>query len=110
MVPEPFTTGGNPLYLEFCAVTGDSRYPRHFTPIVAPEPSVKWVARAGHSMVGRTGTHMVLQALMWDSCDEIEGLKPSQSRLGIPRWCPPFSPLLASIKHQFHVPTCGVNV
>jgi hypothetical protein len=30
------------------------------TPTVAPEPSVERVAGAGHSMVGRIGTHMLL--------------------------------------------------
>jgi hypothetical protein len=38
-------------------------FPNHLPLTVAPEPSAEWVAGAGHSMVGRTGTHMVLWAL-----------------------------------------------
>jgi hypothetical protein len=34
--------------------------PGVMTLIVAPEPSVERVAGAGHSMVGRIGSHMVL--------------------------------------------------
>jgi hypothetical protein len=67
MVPQPFAAGGNRSYPEFWAVTGGLRYPGYITLIVAPEPSVERVTRAGHSMVDRTGTHMVLSALPWDS-------------------------------------------
>jgi hypothetical protein len=34
--------------------------PGVMTLIVAPEPSVEQLARAGHSTVGRIGTHVVL--------------------------------------------------
>jgi hypothetical protein len=67
MAPQPFATGGNRSYLEFCAVTGDPYYLEYFAPTVALEPSVERVARAGHSMMGTTGSHMVLRALPRDS-------------------------------------------
>jgi hypothetical protein len=38
-----------------------------FTPIKAPEPSVERVAGVGQLTVGRTSSHMVLQAVPWDS-------------------------------------------
>jgi hypothetical protein len=66
MVSQPFATRGNRSYLEFWVVTGNPWYPGYFTPIVAPEPSLEWVVGAGHSMVGRTGSHKVLWALLWD--------------------------------------------
>jgi hypothetical protein len=34
--------------------------PGVMTLIVAPEPSIEQLARAGHSTVGRIGTHVVL--------------------------------------------------
>jgi hypothetical protein len=67
MVPQPFAAGGNQSYLEFWAITGDLQYPGNLTPTLAPEPSIKWVAGAGHSMVGRIGTHMLPWALPRDS-------------------------------------------
>jgi hypothetical protein len=67
MVPQPFVNGGNQLHLEFWAVTGDLRYLGYFTLPVAPEPSIEWVARIGHSTVGRTCSCMVLWALSHDS-------------------------------------------
>jgi hypothetical protein len=67
MVLQPFTAGGNRSYLEFWAVTGGLRYLVYITPTVAPEPSIEQVVRADHSMVGGTGTHMVLWALPRDS-------------------------------------------
>jgi hypothetical protein len=54
-------------------VTGGPRYPRHITPTVALEPSVEWVAGAGHSTMGGTGTHMVLWALMRDLAAKLRG-------------------------------------
>jgi hypothetical protein len=41
--------------------------PKVSTLTVAIEPSVERVARADHSKVGGTGSHMVLWALQWDS-------------------------------------------
>jgi hypothetical protein len=65
--PSHLPLEGNQAYPEFLVVTGDPRYPGYLTPTVAPEPSIEWVVRAGHSTVGRIGTHMLLQALPWDS-------------------------------------------
>jgi hypothetical protein len=42
-------------------IIGGPRYLRYRTPTVAPEPSVKRVARAVHSMGGRIGTHISLR-------------------------------------------------
>jgi hypothetical protein len=67
MDPQPFEARGNRSYLKFWAVTSDPRYPRYLTLIVALEPFVEQVVGAGHSTVGRTGTHMLLQALSCDS-------------------------------------------
>jgi hypothetical protein len=67
VVPQPFAAVGNWLYLDFWAVTNDPRYPGHKTTTVAPEPSVEQVARAGHSMGGRIGTHMMLRLPPRDS-------------------------------------------
>jgi hypothetical protein len=64
MVPQPFVAGGNWPYLDFWAITGD---PWYKTPTVALEPSVEWVARAGHSLGGRIGTYMMLQVSSRDS-------------------------------------------
>jgi hypothetical protein len=44
-----------------------------FTPTVAPEPSIEWVAGASHSTVGRTGSHMVLWALPRGSTVRLRG-------------------------------------
>jgi hypothetical protein len=73
MVPQPFATGGNRPYLEFWAVTSGLWYLGYLTPTVAPEYSVERVAGAGHSTVGRTGTHMLLWALPWDSAVRLWG-------------------------------------
>jgi hypothetical protein len=70
MVPQSFATGGNWSYPKFLAITSD---PRYFAPTVALEPSVERVAGAGHSMVGRTGSHIVLWALPWDSIVRLQG-------------------------------------
>jgi hypothetical protein len=43
------------------------------TPIVAPEPSVEWVAGANNLMVGGTGSHIILWALLWDSIARLLG-------------------------------------
>jgi hypothetical protein len=67
MVPQPFATSGNWLYMEFWAVTGNPWYMVYKTLTVAPKPSVERVARAGHSMGGRIGTHMTLWVPPWDS-------------------------------------------
>jgi hypothetical protein len=40
---------------------------------VAPDPSVERVARVDHSMVGGTGSHMVLWAPPWDSTARLSG-------------------------------------
>jgi hypothetical protein len=32
MIPQPFAAGGNRLYAEFWAITGDPQYPGYFTP------------------------------------------------------------------------------
>jgi hypothetical protein len=73
MAPQPFATGGNRSYLELWAVTGVPWYPGYNTPIVAHELSVELVVRAGHLMVGRIGTHMILWALPWDSAMRLWG-------------------------------------
>jgi hypothetical protein len=60
MVPQPYAAGGNRSNL---GVLGHNRrlmVPKVNYPTVAPEPSVERVAGAGHSMVGGTGSHMVL--------------------------------------------------
>jgi hypothetical protein len=67
MVPQPLATGGNQPYLDLWVITGDPWYLRYKAPTVALEPSIKWVARAIHSMGGRIGTHMILWVLSWDS-------------------------------------------
>jgi hypothetical protein len=67
MVLQPFAAIGNRLHPKFWVVTGDPRYPGYLTPTVAYELSVEWVARAGHSIVGRTCTHMLPWALSQDS-------------------------------------------
>jgi hypothetical protein len=67
MALQPFAAGGNRSYPKFWDVTGDPRYSVYYTSIVALEPSVEWVARAGHSTVGRIGTHMLLRVPPWDS-------------------------------------------
>jgi hypothetical protein len=59
MVLQPFAAGGNQSYPEFWVVTGTPRYPGYITLTVAPEPLIERVAGAGHSTVGKTGTHMV---------------------------------------------------
>jgi hypothetical protein len=41
-------------------------YPRHKTPIVAPEPFVERVARVVRSPKGEKGTHMLLRVLSND--------------------------------------------
>jgi hypothetical protein len=64
MVPQSFTAGGNRLYPEFYVITSDPWYPGYFTMTVAHEPSVERVVGAGHSMVGRIGSHMILWALL----------------------------------------------
>jgi hypothetical protein len=46
------------------AVTGDPQYPGYNTPVVAPKPSVEWVDKASHLMVGRTGSQIVLWVLL----------------------------------------------
>jgi hypothetical protein len=61
MVRQPFATGGKQSYPGFWAVTDD---PWYFTPTVAPELSIEQVVGAGHSTVGRTGSHMVPWALL----------------------------------------------
>jgi hypothetical protein len=43
------------------------RYAGYKTPIVAPEPSIEWVAGAIHLMEGRIGTHMILRVPPRDS-------------------------------------------
>jgi hypothetical protein len=48
-------------------------YLGYFTPTLAPKPSVEWVVRADHSMVGRTGSHMVLWALSRDLMVRLQG-------------------------------------
>jgi hypothetical protein len=73
MVSQSFTAGGNRLYLEFWTITGCPRYLGYITQIVAPEPSVELVAGADHSMVGITGTHMVLWTLPRDSTMRLWG-------------------------------------
>jgi hypothetical protein len=60
MVPQPFTTGGKQSYPKFWAVTDDLVYSGYQTMTVAHEPSIEWVAGAGHSTGGRMGTHMLL--------------------------------------------------
>jgi hypothetical protein len=60
MVLQLFVAGGNRSYPKFWAVTGGPWYLGYITPTVAPEPFVERVAGAGHSTVGRIGTHMVL--------------------------------------------------
>jgi hypothetical protein len=60
MVPQPFVAGGNTSYLDYWAVTNDPWYLGYMTLTVAPEPSFKWVARAGHLRDGRVGTHTIL--------------------------------------------------
>jgi hypothetical protein len=67
MVPQPFAAGGNRLYLDFWAITSDPRYLGYKTLTVAPEPSVKWVAGAIHSMGDRIGTYMILWIQSRDS-------------------------------------------
>jgi hypothetical protein len=67
MVPQLFAAGANRSYLVFWAITGAPQYQGYITPIVDPKPSIEWVAGVGHSMVGATGTHMVLWPLPWDS-------------------------------------------
>jgi hypothetical protein len=62
-----------PVLSKILGHTDDLRYPSYFAPTIAPEPSVEWVARAGHSTVGRIGSHMVLWALMWDSAARLWG-------------------------------------
>jgi hypothetical protein len=57
MVSQPFAVRGNLSYPEFWAVTG---VPRYFTSTVALEPSIERVVGAGHSAVGRAGSHMLL--------------------------------------------------
>jgi hypothetical protein len=66
MIPQPFTARGNPPYPEFWTITGGPQYSGYYTPIVTPEPSVEWVARVGHSMIGKIGTHMLLWVPSWD--------------------------------------------
>jgi hypothetical protein len=61
IVPQLFTIGENLSYQKFWAITGGPQYPGYLTLIVAPEPSVERVAGAGHSTVGRIGTHMLLR-------------------------------------------------
>jgi hypothetical protein len=56
MVSQPFAAGGNRSYPEFGAITGNPWYMGYFTLTIALEPSVKRVAGAGHSIVGRIGT------------------------------------------------------
>jgi hypothetical protein len=73
MVPQPFAAGGNQLYPEFWAVTYCLLFPGYITLTIALEPSVERVVRVDHSMVGRTGTHMVLWALPWDSVARLQG-------------------------------------
>jgi hypothetical protein len=63
MVPQPFAIRGNRSYPEFWAVTTEPRYLGYIILIVALEPSIERVARADHSTVDRTGSHMVLWAL-----------------------------------------------
>jgi hypothetical protein len=63
MASEPFAARGNRLYLDIWVVTSGTGYLGYITPTVAPEPSVERVASVDHSMVGETGTHMVLWAL-----------------------------------------------
>jgi hypothetical protein len=41
-------------------ITGGLRYSGYYTLIVALEPSVEWVAGAGHSTVAKIGTPMLL--------------------------------------------------
>jgi hypothetical protein len=67
MVPQPSTAAWNRSYPDFWVVTSNPQYPGYKTSIVAPEPSVKWVARAVHSIGGRIGTHMLLCVPSWDS-------------------------------------------
>jgi hypothetical protein len=67
MVPESFAVGGNRSYPQFSAVIGSPRNLGYITPTVVPEPSIERVAGAGHSTVGRRGTHMVLYTLPRDS-------------------------------------------
>jgi hypothetical protein len=73
MVPQLFAARGNRSYLEFWAVTGSLRSPGYLAPTVAPEPSVELVAGAGHSMVGRIGTHMLLWVPTRDSLVRLWG-------------------------------------
>jgi hypothetical protein len=63
MIPMPFVAGGNQSYLEFWTITGDLWYIGYLTLTVGPKPSNEQVAGAGHSPVGKIGTHMLLQAL-----------------------------------------------
>jgi hypothetical protein len=67
IVPQPFAASGNRSYLDFWAITDDSWYPGYKTPIIALEPCVEQVVRAGHLMGGRIGTHMMLWVPPQDS-------------------------------------------
>jgi hypothetical protein len=67
MVRQSLAVRGNRSYPEFWAVTSDQWNPGYQTSIVALEPSVERVAGAGHSTVGRIGTHMLLWAPSQDS-------------------------------------------
>jgi hypothetical protein len=55
-----FAARGNWSYPDYSAVTGNPSYPWYKTLIVAPKPSIEWVAGASHLRDGRIGTHMIL--------------------------------------------------
>jgi hypothetical protein len=62
MVAQPFAARGNWLYPEFYGHNRRATVPRVLDPDSSPpELSVERVARAGHSTVGRIGTHMLLR-------------------------------------------------
>jgi hypothetical protein len=73
MVPQMFAARGNRSYLEFWAVIDGLQYLGYITPTVSPQPSVERVARAGHSTMGGTCTHMVMWALLWDLAVRLGG-------------------------------------
>jgi hypothetical protein len=71
--PTFFVARGNRAYSDGWEVTKDPWYPGYNTPTAAPEPSVERVAGVGHSMVGRTGSHMVPWVVPWDSVVRLWG-------------------------------------
>jgi hypothetical protein len=73
MVSQQFIARGSRSYLECWAVTSGPLYPGYITLTVALNSSVERVAGAGHSMVGRTSTHVVLWPPPWDSVARLRG-------------------------------------